>query len=187
MNLHSVENRSDEESLSVCFKEGELRERECSRNTELEPDSNGHVRQVLAFVHTCITAGARAVKNLPPKAGGAKAVDLIPRSGRSPGEGHGNLLQCSCLENPMDRGAWDSTVHGVAKSWNVSSASVGRFLLTVPPGSPQCDSDVRSRRHLLFCHHKGLNSERDWGGEEKELFFQKNFMIWQNIFDVEFF
>ena len=37
--------------------------------------------------------------------------------GRSPGGGHGNPLQYSCLENPMDRGAWRATVHGVAKSW----------------------------------------------------------------------
>ena len=41
---------------------------------------------------------------------------LIPGSGRSPGEGNGNPLQYSCLENPMDRGAWWATVHGVAKS-----------------------------------------------------------------------
>ena len=40
----------------------------------------------------------------------------IPRLGRSPGEGNGNTLQYSCLENPMDRGAWWATVHGVAKS-----------------------------------------------------------------------
>ena len=40
----------------------------------------------------------------------------IPGSGRSPGEGNGNTLQYSCLENPMDRGAWRATVHGVAKS-----------------------------------------------------------------------
>ena len=40
----------------------------------------------------------------------------IPGSGRSPGEGNGNPLQCSCLENPMDGGAWWATVHGVAKS-----------------------------------------------------------------------
>ena len=40
----------------------------------------------------------------------------IPRLGRSPGEGNGNPLQYSCLENPMDRGAWLATVHGVAKS-----------------------------------------------------------------------
>ena len=41
---------------------------------------------------------------------------LIPGSGRSPGEGNGNSLQYSCLENPMDRGAWWATVHGVAQS-----------------------------------------------------------------------
>ena len=40
-----------------------------------------------------------------------------PGSGRSPGEGHGNPLQDSCLGNPMNRGAWQSAVHGVAKSW----------------------------------------------------------------------
>ena len=40
----------------------------------------------------------------------------IPGSGRSPGEGNGNPLQCSCLENPMNEGAWWATVHGVAKS-----------------------------------------------------------------------
>ena len=42
---------------------------------------------------------------------------LIPGSGRSPGEGNGYLLQYSCLENPMDRGAWWAMVHRVAKSW----------------------------------------------------------------------
>ena len=41
----------------------------------------------------------------------------VPGSGRPPGEGHGNPLQHSCLENPMDRGAWPATVHAVAKSW----------------------------------------------------------------------
>ena len=42
---------------------------------------------------------------------------LIPGSGRSPGEGNGNALQYSCLENSMDRGAWRAVVHGVEKSW----------------------------------------------------------------------
>ena len=42
---------------------------------------------------------------------------LVRGSGRSPGEGNGNLLQYSCLENSMDRGAWWAIVHGVAKSW----------------------------------------------------------------------
>ena len=44
-------------------------------------------------------------------------LGLIPGSGRFPGEGNGNPLQYSCLENLMDRGAWWATVHGVAKSW----------------------------------------------------------------------
>ena len=41
----------------------------------------------------------------------------VPGSGRSPVEGHGNPLQCSSLENPMDRGAWRAAGHGVSKSW----------------------------------------------------------------------
>ena len=57
------------------------------------------------------------VKNLPTSAEDARDMGLIPGSGRSPGEGNGNPLQNSCLENPMDRGAWWATVHGVAKGW----------------------------------------------------------------------
>ena len=45
----------------------------------------------------------------------AGGLGLIPASGRTPGEGHGNPLQCSCLENPTDRGAWWAAVHGVAE------------------------------------------------------------------------
>ena len=48
--------------------------------------------------------------------GEAGDVGLIPGSGRSPGGGHGNPLQYSCLENPMDRGSWQATVHGVTNS-----------------------------------------------------------------------
>ena len=44
-------------------------------------------------------------------------LDLIPESGRCPGEGNVNPLQHSCLENPMDRGAWRAIVHGITKSW----------------------------------------------------------------------
>ena len=47
----------------------------------------------------------------------ARDPDSIPGLGRSPGEGNGNPLQYSCLENPRDGGAWWATVHGVAKSW----------------------------------------------------------------------
>ena len=48
-------------------------------------------------------------------------LDLIPGSGRVPGEGNGYPLQYSCLENSMDRGDWQVTVHGVAKSWTILS------------------------------------------------------------------
>jgi len=51
------------------------------------------------------------------KARVAGDADSVPASGRSPGGGHGNPLQYSCLGNPMDRGAWQATVHGVTKSW----------------------------------------------------------------------
>ena len=56
--------------------------------------------------------GGSAVKNPPTRAG---HMVLIPELGRSLGEGNGNLLQYSCLGNPMDRGAWQATVHGVTK------------------------------------------------------------------------
>ena len=56
------------------------------------------------------------VKNLPANAGDITDAGSIPGSGRSPGGGHGNPLYYSCLENPMDRGAWQATVHGVTKS-----------------------------------------------------------------------
>ena len=58
--------------------------------------------------------GYSAVKHLSANAGGA---GLIPDPGRSTGEGNGNPLQYPCLGNPMHRGAWRATVHGVAKSW----------------------------------------------------------------------
>ena len=61
--------------------------------------------------------GGSVVKNLPVSAGDTGQAGLIPELGRSPGEGHGNPHQCSCLESPMDRGAWWATVHGVPKSW----------------------------------------------------------------------
>ena len=59
---------------------------------------------------------ARVAKNLPANAADISDTGSIPGSGGSPGGGHGNPHQHSCLENPMDRGAWQATVHGVAKS-----------------------------------------------------------------------
>ena len=56
------------------------------------------------------------VKNPPASAGDIRDMSLIPGPGRSPGVGNGNPLQYSCLENPMDRGAWQVIVHRVAQS-----------------------------------------------------------------------
>ena len=57
-------------------------------------------------------------------------MSSIPESGRSPGGGHGNALQYSCLESPVDRGAWRATVHVVAKSQTrLKRLSTARFLL----------------------------------------------------------
>ena len=59
-----------------------------------------------------VASGGSVIKNLPVNAGDS---GLIPGSGRSPGEGNGDPLQYICLGNPMDRGAWCTTVHGVTK------------------------------------------------------------------------
>ena len=71
---------------------------------------------------------ALVVKNPTAKAGDISDMGLIPGWGRSPGGGHGNSLQYSSLENSMDRGAWQATVHGVAR--------VGHDLSTkLPPAA----------------------------------------------------
>ena len=69
-------------------------------------------------------------------------VGLAAALGRSPGEGHGFLLQYSCLEKPMDRGAWWATVHGVAR--------VGHDLVTKPPPPPYCIFSILLTLALLY-------------------------------------
>ena len=69
------------------------------------------------------------VRNLPANAGDAGDVGLIPGSGRSSGEGNGNPFQYSCLENLMDRAAWQAIVYGVTR--------VGHDLATKPPRDQQ--------------------------------------------------
>ena len=67
---------------------------------------------------------------------------LIPESGRFPGEGNGNLLQDSCLENPKDRGAWEATIHGVTKR-------VGHDLATkLPPSTPPPNSLYKETQNI---------------------------------------
>ena len=83
-----------------------------------ESDATEHTKKQkhnapFQFISCSGFPGGSAVKNLLANAGD---MGLIPGSGRSPGEGNGNPLQYSCLGNPMDRGAWQVTVRGVAKS-----------------------------------------------------------------------
>ena len=63
---------------------------------------------------------ALMVKNPPVNAGDLRDAGSIPGSGRSPGEGNSKPLQYFCLGNPMDRGAWQVTIHGVTKSQKLS-------------------------------------------------------------------
>ena len=77
------------------------------------------------------------VKNLPAMQGD---LSVIPGSGRSPREGNGNPLQCSCLENPLDRGAWRAAVHGVANSQTWQS------------NQTHTHTHTHTRTHLIACH-----------------------------------
>ena len=112
------------------------------------------------------------IKNPPVNAGAIRDLDLIPGLGRSPGRGHGNPLQYSCLENPMDKGAWWATVHGVAKSWTrlkwqhvckhildkymlmniISSSCTDLFIIPTPVLLP---GKSHGQRSLVGCSPRG--------------------------------
>ena len=87
-----------------------------------------------ALCMACIF-GAMVVKNLPANSEGTRDAGLIPESGRSSGEGNGSPLYYSCLENLMDRRAWQATVHSVAKSqtrlsnWRHRHAHSNSFMM----------------------------------------------------------
>ena len=86
------------------------------------------------------------VKNLLANPGDIWDADSIPGSGRSPGGGHGNPLQYSCLENPMDRGAWRATEYVVTKSqtW-LNRLSTGQKYCKVNASLPQLPSSYPAR------------------------------------------
>ena len=95
---------------------------------------------------------SQVVKNLPAK---QESLGSIPGLGRSPGGGNCNPLQYSCLENPMDRGAWWTTVHGVAKSqiwltdWHTSLVKLS--LIKIPNKKHSTSSDSDPSFLYLFC------------------------------------
>ena len=75
---------------------------------------------------------ALVVKNPLANAGDIRDTGLVPELGRSPGEGHGDPLQNSCLENPMNRGAWQAIVHGVAESQTGLSGFAHTLAIQAP-------------------------------------------------------
>ena len=91
------------------------------------------------------------VKNPPADAGNTGDLGSIPGPGRSPGGGHGSPLQCSLLENPMDRGAWQATVHRVTKSWTLL-----KRLSTHLKGVNICDNNTAT----FSAHHPVLYTSR---------------------------
>ena len=94
--------------------------------------------------------GGSVVKNLPANAGDAGP---IPGSGRSSGGGNGNPLQYSCLGNPMDRGAWRATVHGVAKELDMTEQlnNNNNNLLEQKQNARMTDGEAGGCQQLCVC------------------------------------
>ena len=94
------------------------------------------------------------LKNPLASAGDARNTRSIPESGRSPGGGHGKPLQYSCLENPMDNGSWQATVHGVTKSqtWlKLLSMHCQRFSVFWPCKCLSLSSSYLARAQWISC------------------------------------
>ena len=96
------------------------------------------------------TYGGTVVKNPPATAGDARDAGSIPGSEKPPGEGNGNPLQYSCLRNPMDRGAWWATFHGVTKSQTRLSTHAHTW-----------NRIMDTERRLVVANGEGC--ERGWG------------------------
>ena len=138
------------------------------------------IESVCSFVHNFFEslkswkfkslAGSTVVKNLPASAGD---TDSIPGSGRWPGGGHGNWLQCCCLENPMDRGAWWTAVHRVTKSRTWLSANTHTHPWRIPwteePGGLQSIGSQRAGHDWAQTHthtHTHIHTGQ-WGRSVK--------------------
>ena len=103
--------------------------------------------------------GGSVVKNPPTSAGGAGEVGSSPGWARSPGEGNGNPLQSSCLENPMDRGAWWAAVHGVAQSRTRLTQKTGSLPAPLSTWFHEEETKVRSKftsKNSLEKYHRSF-------------------------------
>ena len=87
------------------------------------PDTEFHIIWCWISLYFGGSQVVLAVKNLAANEGDLRNMGFIPGLGRSLGEGHGNPLQSSCLENPMDRGPWRATVHKVAKESDMTEVT----------------------------------------------------------------
>ena len=120
------------------------------------------------------------------KASACNAGDLgwIPGLGRSPGEGNGNPLQYSCLENPMDWGAWWATVHRVSKSWIRLSDFIFTFLLFRRKAMTNLDSILKSKDITLPTLVKAMAFPvvmyrcESWTIKQAECWRIKAFELW---------
>ena len=95
--------------------------------------------------------GGSVVKNLPASAGDAQDVSSTLVLGWSPGEGNGNPFQCSCLENPMDKGAWQATVRACMLSRFQSCPTLCNAMDSIPPRF-FCPWDSPDKNTGLGCH-----------------------------------
>ena len=110
-----------------------------------------HMYLIFIYCFSRVFPGASVVKNPPVNAGD---LGLIPGSGRPPGEGNGNALQYSSLENFMDRGAWWATVHGVTERVEREHKHYFSRSLPVIGSSPPC---LLTKTSLRLFNSEGEN------------------------------
>ena len=117
-----------------------FRTKEHNRDTDTDIDIH---------IYICIYMGFLGGSDGKASARTAGGPGLIPRSGRSPGEGNGNPLQYSCLENSMDGGAWWATVHRVAKSWTrFHFHFLSAWMHRLPSCSRQQEAEMSTARSV---------------------------------------
>ena len=131
---------------------------------------------------------ALVVKKLPANAGDVRNAGLIPGLGRSSGGGHGNSLQCSCLENSIDRGAWWATVHRVAKS-QTRLKWLSTHSRTVDATGTICTKPkiftlwLFTEKFANFCSKLVSDFDLQWYTEKVHSFLI-NLTLWHNDFVI---
>ena len=118
----------------------------------------------MIFIHWASQV-ALVVKNLPANAKDIRDAISLPGSRRSPGVGNGNTLQYSCLENPMERGAWWATVHEVANSWTqLKQLCMPAFMIFmgIPLVAQRAKNHLQCRRLGFSLWLRKIPWRREW-------------------------